>query len=92
MRQTFSLDSADGGTGAAPQGLMDNVGLPVASSLPYINQRLIDARLRSRVKLIATGKMVNLAGVAAALCLGADAHFRPRIHVRTWLYSSTAVP
>ena len=69
----FTLDSADGGTGAAPQGLMDNVGLPVASSLPYINQRLIDARLRSRVKLIATGKMVNPAGVAAALCLGADA-------------------
>ena len=24
----FTLDSADGGTGAAPQGLMDNMGLP----------------------------------------------------------------
>jgi glutamate synthase domain-containing protein 2 len=69
----FTLDSADGGTGAAPQGLMDNMGLPVASSLPSVHQRLVDAGLRDRVKLIATGKMVNPAGVAGALCLGADA-------------------
>ena len=34
----FTLDSADGGTGAAPQGLMDNMGLPVASSLPAIHK------------------------------------------------------
>jgi glutamate synthase domain-containing protein 2 len=68
----FTLDSADGGTGAAPQGLMDNMGLPVASSLPAIHKKLLDAGLRSRIKLIATGKMVNPAGVAGALCLGAD--------------------
>ena len=68
----FALDSADGGTGAAPQGLMDNMGLPVASSLPAIHKKLLDAGLRSRIKLIATGKMVNPAGVAGALCLGAD--------------------
>ena len=68
----MTLDSADGGTGAAPQGLMDNMGLPVAFSLPVLHQKLCDAGLRQRVKIIATGKMVNPAGVAAALCLGAD--------------------
>ena len=68
----FTLDSADGGTGAAPQGLMDNMGLPVASSLPAIHRKLSEAGLRGRIKLIATGKMVNPAGVAGALCLGAD--------------------
>ena len=51
---------------------MDNMGLPVASSLPAIHRKLSAAGLRSRIKLIATGKMVNPAGVAAALCLGAD--------------------
>ena len=69
---TITLDSADGGTGAAPQGLMDNMGLPIASSLPLVHQKLSDVGLRDRIKLIAAGKMVNPAGVAAALCLGAD--------------------
>ncbi|GIR72392.1 MAG: hypothetical protein CM15mP74_36430 [Halieaceae bacterium] len=62
----FTLDSADGGTGAAPQGLMDNMGLPVASSLPAIHRKLSEAGLRGRIKLIATGKMVNPAGVAGS--------------------------
>ena len=68
----MTLDSADGGTGAAPQGLMDNMGLPIAFSLPAVHQKLKEAGLRDRIKLIATGKMLNPAGVAAALCLGAD--------------------
>ena len=68
----FTLDSADGGTGAAPQGLMDNMGLPISSSLPSIHHHLMQAGLRDRIKLIVSGKMVNPAGVAAALCLGAD--------------------
>ena len=68
----FTLDSADGGTGAAPQGLMDNMGLPISASLPAIHHSLLQAGLRERIKLVASGKMVNPAGVAAALCLGAD--------------------
>lgn len=68
----MTLDSADGGTGAAPQSLLDNMGLPVASSLPLVHQKLEGAGLRGRIGIIATGKMVNPAGVAAALCLGAD--------------------
>jgi len=68
----FTLDSADGGTGAAPQGLMDNMGLPIYTSLPAIHHCLLEAGLRDRIKLVASGKMVNPAGVAAALCLGAD--------------------
>ncbi|MDA9799210.1 FMN-binding glutamate synthase family protein [Luminiphilus sp.] len=68
----ITLDSADGGTGAAPQGLMDNMGLPVAASLPLVDAALRQAGLRDRIRLIASGKMVNPAGMAAALCLGAD--------------------
>ena len=68
----ITVDSADGGTGAAPQGLMDNMGLPVSSSLPLVHSRLTAAGLRERVKLVASGKMINPAGVDAALCLGAE--------------------
>jgi glutamate synthase domain-containing protein 2 len=48
------------------------MGLPVASSLPLVDEKLTSAGLRERIKLIASGKMINPAGVAAALCLGAD--------------------
>ena len=44
----------------------------MTSSLPLVDEKLTAAGLRERIKLIASGKMVNPAGVAAALCLGAD--------------------
>jgi len=67
-----TVDSADGGTGAAPQSLMDNVGLPADSSLPWVVDKLIEYGLRTRIKVMASGKMSTPSGVAAALCLGAD--------------------
>ncbi len=68
----ITVDSGDGGTGAAPMTLMDHVGLPVKESLPQVIDLLGKHGLRDRVKVIASGKMVNPAGVAGALCAGAD--------------------
>jgi len=68
----FTVDSGDGGTGAAPMTLMDHVGLPIKESLPLVIDLLVKYGLRDRVKVIASGKMVNPAGVAGALCCGAD--------------------
>ena len=33
----FTIDSGDGGTGAAPMALMDNVGLTIRESLPLVS-------------------------------------------------------
>ena len=68
----ITLDSADGGTGAAPMPLIDAVGLPLTESLPILVNSLKRHELRDRVKVIASGKMVNPAHVAWALCMGAD--------------------
>jgi glutamate synthase domain-containing protein 2 len=68
----FTIDSADGGTGAAPQSLIDFMGLPVRHSLPLVVGKLLEHGLRDRIRVIASGKMINPGGVAAALCLGAD--------------------
>ena len=68
----MTIDSADGGTGAAPQSLMDNVGLPLSSSLPLVVDKLNQYGLRDRIRVIASGKLITPSGVAAALCLGAD--------------------
>ena len=68
----ITVDSADGGTGAAPQSLMDYMGLPLRESLPILSNSLIKHNLKRRVRVIASGKLVDPASVAWALCLGAD--------------------
>jgi len=68
----ITIDSADGGTGAAPMSLIDNVGMPIHESLPLAIDTIISAGLRDRIKVIASGKLINPAEVAWALCVGAD--------------------
>ena len=68
----ITVDSGDGGTGAAPMNLIDNVGLTIKESLPLVVDKLNEYGLRERVKVIASGKLVNPADVAWALCVGAD--------------------
>ncbi len=68
----ITVDSGDGGTGAAPQALVDNVGLPLRESLPLLVDLLNHYDLRSRIRVVASGKAVTPENVAAALCAGAD--------------------
>lgn len=68
----ITVDSCDGGTGAAPMSLMDNVGLPIKESLPLVVDMLNRHGLRDRIRVIASGKLINPADAAAALCMGAD--------------------
>lgn len=68
----ITIDSADGGTGAAPQSLMDYMGTPLKRSLPKVINILISYNLKERIKVICSGKMINPSDVATALCMGAD--------------------
>ncbi|NND45276.1 MAG: FMN-binding glutamate synthase family protein, partial [Xanthomonadales bacterium] len=69
----ITIDSGDGGTGAAPMPLMDEMGLPIRESLPMVVNKLNEYGLRSRIRVIASGKRVTPSEVAWALCAGADA-------------------
>ena len=68
----ITVDSGDGGTGAAPMSLIDNVGLPIRESLPLVVDKLSAYGLRERIKVIASGKLINPSDAAWALCIGAD--------------------
>ncbi len=68
----ITIDSADGGTGAAPMSLIDYMGLPVKESLPLVVDILDRYGLRERIRVIASGKMITPAEAAWALCAGAD--------------------
>jgi glutamate synthase domain-containing protein 2 len=67
----ISLDSGDGGTGAAPMALMDNVGLPIHESLPLVRDIINKHGLSERIPIIASGKLGTPAEAAWALCAGA---------------------
>lgn len=68
----ITLDGGDGGTGAAPMPLIDNMGLTIRESLPAVDDLLSELGLRDRIALIATGKLVTPAEVTWAFCAGAD--------------------
>ena len=68
----ITIDSADGGTGAAPMSLIDYMGLPIKESLPLVVDLVAKHGLRDRIKVIASGKIVTPAQVAWVLCVGAD--------------------
>jgi len=68
----ITIDSADGGSGAAPMPLIDAMGLPIRESLPMVVDKLNKHGLRDRVKVVCSGKLVTPSTVAWALCIGAD--------------------
>ncbi|WP_420430267.1 FMN-binding glutamate synthase family protein [Hyphobacterium sp.] len=68
----MTIDSGDGGTGAAPMALMDNVGLPIRESLPMVAAILRRQGLKDRIRIIASGKLLLPSSAAWALAAGAD--------------------
>lgn len=68
----ITVDGAEGGTGAAPQALMDYMGLPLMESLPLVIDELKKNHLKERIAVIASGKLIDPSGVAKALATGAD--------------------
>lgn len=68
----ITIDSGDGGTGAAPMPLMDNVGLLINESLPLVSNLLHEYGLRDRIRIVASGKLITPSEVAWALVAGAD--------------------
>jgi len=68
----ITLDGAEGGTGAAPITLLDNVGMSIREMLPVASGILAKNGLKEQIRLIAAGELVLPADVAWALAAGAD--------------------
>ncbi len=68
----ITIDGGEGGTGAAPMPLIDLVGMPVREALPLVADLRDEFGLQDRIRLIASGKLVNPGDIAWALAAGAD--------------------
>ncbi len=69
----ITIDGSEGGTGAAPLELTNSVGLPLKDGLSLAHQALVATGLRSRLRLIATGKVSTGFDLVRMQTLGADA-------------------
>lgn len=66
------LDGFKGGTGAAPQIIRDNVGIPVEIAIAVVDQRLREEGIRNRASIVAAGSIRSSADAVKAIALGAD--------------------
>ncbi|MCB1342819.1 MAG: FMN-binding glutamate synthase family protein [Pseudooceanicola sp.] len=68
----ITLDGGEGGTGAAPMPLIDLVGMSIREALPPVVNLRDRHGLKDRIRIVASGKLVNPSDVAWALAAGAD--------------------
>lgn len=68
----ITVDGAEGGTGAAPQALIDDMGLPLREALPLVVDSVRAHGLAGRIRIIASGKLITPTDLAWALAMGAD--------------------
>ena len=68
----ITVDGGEGGSGATYQEMADSVGLPVRSAIVLLDDALRAHGVRSRVRVIASGKLFSADRAALAIALGAD--------------------
>lgn len=69
----ITIDGFRGGTGAAPQVIRDNVGIPMELALAAVDSRLRDEGIRNRVSIVVGGGVRSSGDAIKAIALGADA-------------------
>lgn len=66
------IDGAEGGTGAAPAEFMDSVGMPLIDALIFVQNTLVGAGIRDKIKVGVSGKIISGFDIARMMSLGAD--------------------
>ncbi|MGY0407636.1 MAG: glutamate synthase-related protein, partial [Polaribacter sp.] len=68
----ISVDGGEGGTGAAPMEFTNFIGTPLLEGLVFTNKLLEKYKLKSQIKIIASGKAIDAFDIVKFLALGAD--------------------
>ena len=74
----IALDGSEGATGAAPKSFMDHVGVPLLPALDKIKKILKQEKVRDKIKIIASGKLISPGKQIIAIAHGADAIYSAR--------------
>jgi len=68
----ITVDGAEGGTGAAPLEFADGVGMPFEPALIFVNKTLENYKIRDKIRVICSGKIISGYSILRAVALGAD--------------------
>tara|TARA_B100001248_G_scaffold191755_1_gene146960 strand:- start:2164 stop:3768 length:1605 start_codon:yes stop_codon:yes gene_type:complete len=68
----ITVDGSEGGTGAAPVEFTDHLGSPLRDAIVFVDNALIGAGIRDRVKVAASGKIVSAYDIVRVCAIGAD--------------------
>lgn len=68
----ITLDSGSGGSATAPLEMMERVGLNVRDSVYLVNKVLSDYKVRDKVRIVASGKILTPDDIIIVMSLGAD--------------------
>lgn len=74
----ISVDGGEGGTGAAPLEFSNHVGSPLFEGLIFVHNALVGYSVRSKIRVLASGKVTSGFGLVKRLALGADACYSAR--------------
>lgn len=66
------VDGAEGGTGAAPVEFMDTVGMPLIDALIFVQNTLVGAGIRDKIRVGVSGKIITGFDIAKMMAIGAD--------------------
>jgi glutamate synthase domain-containing protein 2 len=66
------VDGKEGGTGAAPLEFANHMGMPLVEGLTFTHNTLRGVGLRDRIRIGASGKLIQSFDIARTLALGAD--------------------
>jgi glutamate synthase domain-containing protein 2 len=66
------VDGGEGGTGAAPLEFSDHIGTPLQEALLLVHNTLVGLRLREKIRIGASGKVISAFDIARLLAMGAD--------------------
>ena len=87
------VDGAEGGTGAAPQELTDNVGMPMREGAILLRNALVGTNLRDRIKIRYCRQDPLGCGHGAGLCAQRRlVQRRAGLHVLAWLRAVDEMP
>ena len=68
----ITIDGAEGGTGAAPVEFSNRIGMPCLEATYFVNQVLVGAGIRPKLRLISAGKTATGFDLLTKMALGAD--------------------
>jgi glutamate synthase domain-containing protein 2 len=71
----ISVDGMEGGTGAAPEVVIEHTGIPTLASLVQAVNGLEEIGMKDEIDIIITGGIRSGADVAKAMAMGADAAY-----------------